>query len=433
MFDWTTGTTAQQWQIDTSIKSNASPILINGRLVYCAEPAKLICANAETGKILWQASYGYEDLLSDQDRKALEKAKKTNALIEKDLEPLRREHYILSRQLSRQKEDEQLAAQLEAVNDKIHSLEERIPPELAKLLKPETKETNGYASYTPCSDGEYIYTCSGLGIVAKFDFAGNQLWAKRMEWPDHPWGGASSPILAGDKLIVRLADYAALDLNSGEELWRTEDPVAFGTPTLFQLEKRWFLYTIRGELIRVEDGKKLPSQNWTIKGKDHAFFNTNFVSGNRIYAVHGASKIDGQSYCMEIPDTVDQLEKYGLKQIWNTEVEKDRYYASPLVHDGLVYLLGRYRVMQALDSMTGEVVYRHKIPGMRDQCYAGLLLVGDKIYLGEESGIIVLLEPGIAYKEAKRFKIEECRSSPIFDGDKAYLRTLKNVFSFQTQ
>ncbi len=47
-----------------------------------------------------------------------------------------------------------------------------------------------------------------------------------------------------------------------------------------------------------------------------------------------------------------------------------------------------------------------KIPDMRDQCYAGLLLVGDNIYLGEESGIIVLLEPGATYtKNAHRFPV----------------------------
>lgn len=100
---------------------------------------------------------------------------------------------------------------------------------------------------------------------------GERIWAKRMEWPDYPWGGASSPILVGDKLIVRFADYVALDIETGNEIWRTEDPVAFGPPAKFQLEGQSFLYTVRGELIRVADGKRLPSQSWTIQGKDHAF------------------------------------------------------------------------------------------------------------------------------------------------------------------
>ena len=254
-----------------------------------------------------------------------------------------------------------------------------------------------------------------------------------MEWPDYPWGGASSPVLVDKKLIVRFAEYAALDLETGNELWRTEDPVAFGPPAVFQLESQWFLYTVRGELIRVQDGKRLPSQDWTIQGKDHAFFNTNAVAGNRIYAVHGAGSIDGQSYCMEIPDTVVQLEKSGLHQVWNSKVEENRYYASPLVHEDIVYLLSRNRVIQALDAKTGKIIYRQKVPEMKDECYAGLLRVGDNIYFGEESGIIVILEPGPIYKEAIRFKIGECRSSPIFDGDKAYLRTLEHVFAFKTR
>ena len=432
MIDWA-GTKELLWKIDTPIKSNASPILIKNRLFYCAEPAVLICADANTGKILWKESYGYEDLLSEQERQKLEKAKETLLEVENRITPLKRQQYTLSRQLSRNKDDKELAHKLRAVNEQIESLQQQIPSQLAQLEKPETKDINGYASYTPCSDGEYIYTCSGLGIVAKFSLQGERIWAKRMEWPDYPWGGASSPVLVEDKVIVRFAEYAALDIETGDELWRTTDPVAFGPPASFQLEGQWFLYTVRGELIRAKDGRKLPSQNWTIQGKDHAFFNTNAVSENRIYAVHGAGSIDGQAYCMEIPDTVERLEEFGLKMIWNTAVEENRYYASPLVHDGIVYLLARNRVMQALDATTGQLIYSQKIPGMKDECYAGLLMVGDKIYFGEESGIIVILEPGSTYQEVARFKIGECRSSPIFDGDRAYLRTLENVFAFQTR
>ena len=430
LFDWT-GDSDLLWKIETTIKSNACPIIIQGRLYYCEEPAGIVCVDANTGNTLWIDSYAYEDLLSDSERRSIQGAKAKQAEIEAALVPLQRKQYQLTRQLNRKKDDKTLAAQLEAVNNEVKALQNRVPAGLEKLQKPQTKDINGYASYTPCSDGEYIYTCSGLGTVAKYSLDGKRIWAKRMEWTDHEWGGSSSPILAGDKLIVRFADYAALDLETGEELWRTEDPVAFGTPVVFKLEGQRFLYTVRGELIRASDGKKLPSQDWTIQGKNHAFFNTNAVVGNRIYAVHGASEIDGQAYCMEIPNTVRELEKTGLKQIWNTEVERDRYYASPLVHQGLVYVLGRYKVMQALDAITGDVVYSQKIPNMRDQCYAGLLLIGDKIFLGEESGLIVLLEPGSEYREAKRFRLEENRSSPIFDGDMAYLRTLEHLYAWQ--
>ncbi|MBT3480908.1 MAG: PQQ-binding-like beta-propeller repeat protein [Opitutales bacterium] len=434
MFDWT-DPSSLRWKIETPAKSNASPILVRGKLFYCIEPATLVCASADTGEILWQTSYGYETLLanSPSEKKKIKEAKSESIRIEEELAPLKREQYKLARLLSQDKTNKLTESKLASINADIQALENQIPEILKALQKPETKEINGYASYTPCSDGESVYTCTGLGIVAKFSLNGERLWSKRMEWPDHPWGGASSPVLAGKKLIVRFADYVALDTETGREIWRTPDPVAFGTPSLFQLEDQWFLYTIRGELIRVADGKKLPSQDWTIEGKEHAFFNTNAISGNRIYAVHGASQLDGQAYCLEIPDTIPQLESSGLTLIWNASVDQDRYYTSPLIHDGLIYLLSRNGIMQVLNDRSGKLNYSQKIPRLKDQCYAGLLLVGDKIYLGEENGNVIILETGNEYREAKRFNIGECRSSPIFDGNTAYLRTLDALFAFRSQ
>ena len=94
---------------------------------------------------------------------------------------------------------------------------------------------------TPCSDGRYVYTCNGLGIVTKHDLEGNRIWAKVMEKPDHNWGASASPQLIGGKLIVRFADYVALDPKNGNELWRVKDPQTFGTPASFQVEGNWFI------------------------------------------------------------------------------------------------------------------------------------------------------------------------------------------------
>lgn len=421
------------WKIDTPVWGNACPLLLGNRLIYTAEPASLICIDARNGEPLWEVTNGYEDVaqLSPEQRQRIDKARIQKVILEKELAPLRSQEYKLNRRFQRDKENDELRQQLRAVRREIADRQKALDPILKRFEKPKAHDTNGYASFTPVSDGKYIYSCNGLGIVTKHDLDGNRIWGKTMEKPDHGWGASASPMLVDGKLIIRFSDYTALDPETGDELWRVENPIVFGAPASFELEGQWFLYSTRGELIRVADGKKLPSQDWTIDQKKFAFFNTNFVSGNRIYAAHGAAGIQGDIYCMEIPDTVAELETNGLTQVWHTIGSKERYYASPLEHEGLVYTFTMGQVFQVLDANTGDIVYSKKIPGRMNRTFPGLLLVDGMIYAGEEDGMAFFLQPGREYKEIARFNIGECRSSPIFHGDTAYLRTMEHVYAFR--
>lgn len=421
------------WKIDPAVKANAAPILVAGKLFYTEEPAALVCADAMTGETLWKAANAYEDIvvLSPEEQKELVRAKAAMETMAQDLDPLKREQYRVQRQLRRDKENSDLKKKLRDVNQKIRAVESKAGTILKRFEKPKTHSTNGYASYTPCSDGKTVFVCNGLGVVARYDLDGKRLWAKRMEQPDHGWGGSVSPTLVGGRLIVRFSDYTALDPETGEELWRVPNPNNFGVPASFQLEGQWFLYTGRGELIRVADGKKLPSRDWTIAQMKFAFFNTPCVDGNRVYVVHGAQGIQGDAYCMEIPATVKELEKAGLRKVWYKELYKDRYYASPVVHDGLLYTFSMQHRFQVLDTATGDLVYDHKVEGITGRTFPGLLLVGDKIFAGEEDGTVIVVEPGREYREAARFRIGECRNTPVFDGNTVYLRTLEHLFAFR--
>ncbi|NET39499.1 MAG: PQQ-binding-like beta-propeller repeat protein, partial [Cyanothece sp. SIO1E1] len=274
-------------------------------------------------------------------------------------------------------------------------------------------------------------TGNGMGIITKHDLDGNRIWGKVMEGPDHGFGTCVSPQLVGNTLIVRMGDYAGLDPKTGEELWRVEDPATFGPPASFQVEDEWYLFTVRGELIRVSDGKKLLSEDWAIPQKKFAFFNTPFVDGKHVYVVHGAAGIQGDAYCMKIPDTKEEIIENGLTEVWYSQVSKERYYTSPLVHEGIMYIMSMGNRFQALNAKTGDVIYSEKIDGMKGRAFTGVTLVGDKLLVGEEDGTLVFIEPGPTFKETLRLDLGENRSTPIFDGDTAYLRTIEHLYAFK--
>lgn len=421
------------WKVDTPIKGNAAPIIVGDKLFYTAEPADLICVDARSGKELWRTSNSFEDVIemSDAKRKEIKRIIAANEQLNKTLEPAKRRVYQLTRKLRNDKGNQRLQAQLEKAKAEQKKLEKEAGTIPKQFIRPKTHDTNGYASMTNCSDGEFIYTGNGMGIVTKHDLAGNRIWGKIMEGPDHGFGTAVSPQLIGGKLIIRMGDYAALDPGTGEELWRVEDPATFGPPASFQVEDEHYLFTVRGELIRVSDGKKLPSQDWAIPQKKFAFFNTPFVDDNRVYVVHGAAGIQGDAYCMEIPGTKSEIAKNGLKQIWYSEVSKERYYTSPVAYEGLLYILSMGNKFQALDAQTGELLYTEKINGMTGRAFGGVTLVGNKLFVGEENGTALFIEPGPTFKELIRLDLGENRSTPIFDGDTAYLRTIEHLFAFK--
>jgi outer membrane protein assembly factor BamB len=414
------------WETPLGARGNGCAILVGGRLFFTAEPSMLMCVDAKTGGVLWEKSNEYADLmeLTPAARKEMEAEREASKENEGAIAGLERDLYRAERRLRRTPHDSELLSQVDRLKKEIAGLQEKSAGSAAAMKKPPAHDVNGYSSYTPVSDGKHVWVCFGTGVVVCYDLEGRRLWHKRLDAPDHAWGGACSPTLVDGRLIVRFSDYVALDPATGGEVWRTPSGgVVFNCPANFELDGRYYLYTARGELLRAADGKKLPSQDYEVNAKPWCFFNTPSVIGNRVYAAHGCEGEQGDAYALEIPDSAEKLEKDGLKQVWHRTVSKNRYYSSPLVHEGIVYLINREYQMQALDAASGEEIYSERVRGFTGTAYPSLTLAGEVIFVGAEDGNAAFVKPGRAYQEIARTKVDPYRSTPIFNGGTCYLRT----------
>src|SRR5207247_11077174 len=98
------------------------------------------------------------------------------------------------------------------------------------------------ASPTPATDGQRVYVYFGSFGLLAYDFNGNELWRKPLNTPVVEFGTSTSPILAGEKLILvcdqDLGSYVlAVDRRTGKTVWRTERPEfrrSFATPLVWQ-------------------------------------------------------------------------------------------------------------------------------------------------------------------------------------------------------
>lgn len=155
---------------------------------------------------------------------------------------------------------------------------------------------------------------------------------------DTPAWGNACPILIGNRLIYTAepADLICADSKTGKLLW--QDSNAYEDVTAFTTTER-------------------------------------------------AAGIKDDFFSIEFPDAIAEVESDGLKQIWHADVSKGRYYASPLVHEGLVCIFSMGQVFQVLEVSIGKLVYSKKIQGRMERTFPRLLLVNRMIYANDENGI----------------------------------------------
>ncbi|MDG2169894.1 MAG: PQQ-binding-like beta-propeller repeat protein [Opitutales bacterium] len=425
------------FSIPLETKSNGTPILVEGKLYFTAEPDQLICADAKTGEIIWQKSNDLFTLhgISDEKKSELQAYKADIDQYTQDARKLRNEVRRLEAAVKKNPDNKQAAAsrdakqaEMEAYNEKVAEM--RKMPFYKDFDMPPAHTTNGYTSYSPHYDGERLYVQFGFGVILAYDLDGNRLWTSFIDHPDHNWGGATMPQIIDGKLIIRADDHHALDPKTGKILWSTPSEVVFGTPVPFTVEGQYFMFTPRGEVIRVKDGKVL--QDGLVKvnrDRSWAIFNTPALVNGVIYAANGVGKEDGNVYAYKVPSSVNSLKKNGVELLWNTAVAKDRYYGSPLVHEGIVYVVGQESVVTALDADSGKVFYEEHIKGVSGTAYPTLVLADKKIYQGTEGGDMVIFKPGRSFKEIARNKLGPYRSTPLFKDKVAYLRTYESLIA----
>ncbi|MHC4779538.1 MAG: outer membrane protein assembly factor BamB family protein, partial [Planctomycetota bacterium] len=86
---------------------------------------------------------------------------------------------------------------------------------------------NSPATPTPVADGKRVYVYFGSSGLCCYDFEGKEVWRRVMRTPPNMYGTASSPILAGGKLIFfndnqRRSTLEAVDPMTGQTLWKAD-------------------------------------------------------------------------------------------------------------------------------------------------------------------------------------------------------------------
>lgn len=146
------------------------------------------------------------------------------------------------------------------------------------------------ASSTPCTDGQRVYVYFGSFGLLCYDFDGKEIWRRPLPVPVTQHGASTSPICAGDRIILvsdqDVGSYAmALDSATGREIWKKPRPGyrrGFATPILWPPEyPTEFIVpgTLRLNACSLADG----SPRWQVHGLPNEMISSAVAGDGLVY------------------------------------------------------------------------------------------------------------------------------------------------------
>lgn len=426
---------AAAWKTPLPAISNASPLVVGDKVCGATEPTGLFCADRKTGALLWQVQNPVVDALAGDERVRVQALIADAEAAEAELAIKTVEYSALSREMRKPDAPREIYARGQTVGNALAALKKRVLEARPYRTSAEI-DTIGYSSPTPISDGKALYAVYGNGVVASYDLSGKRRWIR---WVGHTvatmrgyhQGQTASPRLVGGVLIVAQRVLQGLDPATGATVWEAGAYSDFGTPEVATVGGVPVVFTPAGQLLRATDGKVLASDLGDL------WYLGPYVSGDRVYylgAVGDAhARIDGGVPAVAWDLAADGAGGVTATKRWETRIAvNQRFYASPIVYDGLLYWTSREGTLVVVDPDTGASVYTRDLSDeLKGEAWPSPVAAAGRIYVASDNGVTLTVKAGRTFELLGRGRLERMRGSPVFVGDRVYARGLDNLYSLR--
>jgi outer membrane protein assembly factor BamB len=307
---------------------------------------------------------------------------------------------------------------------------ERVAAEGPPRQKRHIKST--YASATPATDGRIVVASFGSHGLHAYDVNGTFLWKLDLgrmdvgayDIPTFEWGTASSPIIWNSLVILQVDTQAdsfiiALKAETGETVWKTEreELPSWGTPAVAMTDAGPVLVTNASNFIRGYDpttGKEL----WKIGGSSKITAPTPLYEDG-LFVVSSGRAPERPIFAIRPDGSV----------AWN-KTGRGPYMPTPLIYQGLLYVLANNGVFDAYDLKTGAEVYRQRLEKVGNGFSASPVAADGKIYLSNEDGDIVVVAAGREFRLLGVNPMGDLlMATPALSNGTMYVRTARFLFA----
>jgi outer membrane protein assembly factor BamB len=286
---------------------------------------------------------------------------------------------------------------------------------------------HGFASASPVTDGEHVFSYFGSRGLYCLDLNGNIVWQKDLGKmrTKNSFGEGSSPALYGSVLVVNWdhegEDFiAAFDKKTGNQLWRQprSESTTWSTPLIVKHNNRLQVVVNATGKVRSYDlasGKLI----WECGGMTDNAIPTPVAANDLVYAMSGFR--GSLLLAIKLGRTGDLT---GTDAIAWSHNKSTPYVPSPLLYDDLLYFGAvNNATISCLDAKTGEPHYEaERLAGLFGM-YASPLGAGGRVYIvGRDGGAVVLKKSENLEVLATNKLADKFDASPVAVGRELFLR-----------
>jgi outer membrane protein assembly factor BamB len=314
-----------------------------------------------------------------------------------------------------------------------------IDREVFRIEKPEhVNAKNSHASPTPIVEPGRVYVHFGTNGTACLDSkTGNTLWSTQQYRLEHKEGPGSSPVMYQDRLILNcdgmdVQCVVALDKMTGKLAWRTDRPnleefkpdmrKAYATPLVIRHDGRDQLVSPGAQRVISYDpatGQAL----WQVDFKGFSNVARPVFDGSVVYVNTGYGK--SQLWAIR-PDSRGNVSESHVTWKATKAVTLN---PSPLVVDGLIYMIDDKGIASCLDSTTGDAVWTERLGG---NFTSSPVFADGRIYVTGDNGKTYVLAAGREFKVLAENTLDgRVQASPAIVGRAVVLRSQTHLYRIE--
>lgn len=296
-------------------------------------------------------------------------------------------------------------------------------------------KNNSFASSTPCVDDKHVYVAwhsKTSSPLMAFDHDGNEVWKYDLGPYTHGQGGATSPIVYED-LVVLTHDQKqpsfllAVDRNTGEERWkigREGKRACYSTPCVFDAngqDELVFTHCYEGIVgVNPKTGK----QTWHIDvfGTASQRALSSPVLWNGLVAATSGG-VGGETQLVAVKPGQNGSP---ASEVWRTN-KQTPHVPTPIVKGDLLFMWSDKGIASCLNASSGEVIWKERVGG---NYFGSPICVGDHLYCIDLDGTVVVLAASDKYQLIKKMPLGQgSKATPAVSNGIMYLRTESKLFS----
>jgi outer membrane protein assembly factor BamB len=317
-------------------------------------------------------------------------------------------------------------------------------------------EISSPAGATPATDGERVYVYFGSYGLVCYDLEGNLKWERRLPMPENPYGAVSSPIVAGELVVLnhqgKDAYLLGVNRRDGRTVWMTDRSMlqyGWSTPVHWRHDGIDEVVVLGGDFkpdqrlmaYNLKDG----GERWWVGGLPPCGKSTPVIGGGLLFfaapdiiletAAEKRNPDRAAQFYANNSSRIVAVRPGGKGEIGQAHIvwsEKKGVpgVPSPLYYNERLYTFQNGGIVFCRVAKTGELVYSGRL-GAPGYYYSSPVAADNKVYIASEEGAVVVIDAGAALKILATNKLDGAiMATPALVDGTIYVRTESHLYAF---